>query len=102
NLKVLNMTELTPLALELGYTPPTNQALWYHLNVGIFQREVDTLRARVERQAYDLVLFQDIPNLEHFFPYEVQESLQSTYKLQDSFLAPRKEENSIIEVYVRK
>lgn len=102
NLKVLNMTELTPLALELGYTPPTNQALWYHLNVGIFQREVDTLCARVERQAYDLVLFQDIPNLEHFFPYEVQESLQSTYKLQDSFLAPRKEENSIIEVYVRK
>ncbi|MEQ8470489.1 MAG: hypothetical protein RIC35_04855 [Marinoscillum sp.] len=102
NLTVLNMSELTPLALELGYTPPTDQPLWYHLNVGIFQRGVDTLCARVSRQEYDIVLFQDIPNLEHFFPYEVRDSLRNTYQLQDSFLAPRKMENSTVEVYVRK
>lgn len=101
NLKVLNMSELTPLALPLDYKPLTHQPLWYHMNIGIFQKEVDTLCNRVRRKEYDLVLFEDIPDLTQFYPYQVRDSLQRYYCLQDKFLAPRKLENSIIEVYVK-
>jgi hypothetical protein len=99
--KVLNMSELTPLALSMGYTPPTNQPLWYHLNIGIFDKEVDEFRAKIASGEYDLVLFEDIPDLTHFYPYRVRDALREHYVLKDSFLAPRKLENSVIEVYVR-
>lgn len=102
NLKVLNMTELTPLALEMGYTPPTDQPLWYHLNIGIFQKEVDEFCERIKKGEYDLVLFQDIPGLIHFFPFQVRDTLREYYHLENTFLAPRKLENSVIEVYVKK
>lgn len=101
DLKVLNMSELTPLALEMNYTPPTNQPLWYHLNIGMFQQQVDVFCDRVKQKEYDIVLFEDIPDLTHFFPYQVRDTLKAYYHLQDTFLAPRKLENSIIEVYVR-
>lgn len=102
--KVLNMTELTPLAYELNYEPPTDQPLWYHLNVGIFQKEVDMLNSRIMDKAYDLVLFQSIPGLDNFFPYEIQATLKEEYNLIDTFEAPRKrsEGYSFIEVYVKK
>ena len=100
-LKVLNMSELTPLALSMGYTPPTNQPLWYHLNIGIFDKEVDEFCKRIEGGEYDIVLFEDIPDLTHFYPYRVRDALREHYVLKDSFMAPRKLENSTIEVYVR-
>jgi hypothetical protein len=100
-LKVLNMSELTPLALSMNYTPPTNQPLWYHLNIGIFDKEIDEFCRRVGNQEYDVVLFEDIPDLTHFYPYRVRDALRDHYVLKDSFMAPRKLENSTIEVYVR-
>lgn len=100
-LKVLNMSELTPLALSMNYTPPTNQPLWYHLNIGIFDKEVDEFCQRVARHEYDVVLFEDIPDLTHFYPYRVRDALREHYVVKDSFLAPRKLENSMIEVYVK-
>ncbi len=102
NLKVLNMTELTPLALELNYIPPTNQPLWYHLNVGMFQKEVEIFCERIKNDEYDLVLFQDIPGLIDFFPFQVRDTLKTHYDFRYKFLAPRKKENSFIEVYTRK
>lgn len=101
DLKVLNMSELTPLALNLDYKPLPDQPLWYHLNVGIFQREVEMLCERVKNQEYDLVLFEDIPGLVHFYPYQVRDTLRKYYQLEDTFLAPRKLENSTIEVYMK-
>lgn len=101
DLKVLNMSELTPLALNMDYQPLTDQPLWYHLNVGIFQREVEILCERVKNKEYDLVLFEDIPGLVHFYPYQVRDTLRKYYRLEDTFLAPRKLENSVIEVYVK-
>ena len=101
SLKVLNMSELTPLALEMNYTPPVDQPLWYHLNIGIFQKQVDEFCRKVRSREYDLVLFQDIPGLVHFFPYQVRDSLEKYYKLENKFLAPRKLENSYVEVYVK-
>ncbi len=101
SLKVLNMSELTPLALEMNYVPPVNQPLWYHLNIGIFQKEVEEFCAKVRSKEYDLVLFQDIPGLVHFFPYQVRDTLEKYYRFENKFLAPRKLENSFVEVYVK-
>lgn len=97
--KVLNMSELTMLAAELKYTPLKGLPLWYHLNIGIFQNQVDSICLNIEQKKYDIVLFEEIPSLDNFFPEEVRICLKKNYKLQDSFLAPRKEGDSFIEVY---
>ncbi|WP_017732434.1 hypothetical protein [Nafulsella turpanensis] len=102
NLKVLNMSELTPLAHELGYEPLVNQPLWYHLNIGMFDQQVDEFKQKIEQEYYDLVLFEDIPSLTEFYPYEVREQLMEDYELRDRFLAPRALGDSYIEVYTRK
>lgn len=101
DLKVLNMSELTPLAQSLHYVPLTNQPLWYHLNIGMFQKEVNLFCERIKKGEYDLVLFEEIPDLTEFYPYQVRDTLRKYYCLQDRFLAPRKLENSTIEVYVK-
>jgi len=100
--KVLNMTELTPLAYEIGYELETPQPLWYHLNVSIFDKEVDEFCAKISSTYYDVVLFEVVPNLNNFYPYKVRDSLLKHYHLTDTFLAPRRPTNATIEVYVRK
>lgn len=100
--KVLNMTELTPLAYEIGFELEKNKPLWYHKGVGMFQREVDQYVAEIANQKYDVVLFETIPYLNNFFPDEVYEALQMHYQMTDRFLAPRRPTDSHVEVYVRK
>ncbi|TAH27659.1 MAG: hypothetical protein EAZ07_00230 [Cytophagales bacterium] len=103
DLKVLNMTELTPLALELGYVPLKNQPLWYHMKVGMFDKEAKTFCNNISNGYYDLVLFEGIPAINNFFPAQVQECLKQKYKLVDTFEAPRRlEEGSYVEVYIPK
>lgn len=101
-LQVLNMSELTPLAHELGYEPMINQPLWYHLNIGMFDKQVEEFKDRIRQEQYELVLFEDIPSLTEFYPYELRRSLQQHYELRDRFLAPRALGDSYIEVYTRK
>jgi hypothetical protein len=100
--KVLNMSELTPLAHELGYELETKLPLWYHLNVGMFQRELDLFLNRIDNQYYDVVLFEIIPNLNNFYPEAVREALQDKYDRIDVFQAPRRNTSEVIEVYVPK
>ncbi len=100
--KVLNMTELTPLAHELNYGFDDNQPLWFHKNVAVFDREIKVFCDKIENNYYDLVLFEITPNLNNFFPDEVRESLKKNYKKIDTFLAPRRPTNADIEVYVKK
>lgn len=100
--KVLNMTELTPLAYEIGFDLEKNKPLWYHKGVGMFQREVDEYVKEIASQKYDVVLFETIPYLNNFFPDEVHTALQEHYKMVDKFLAPRRPTDSHIEVYVRR
>ncbi len=104
DLKVLNMSELTMLAKEIPYKPEAGPALplWYHLGVGMFNRDAETLEKRIRENYYDLVLFEDLPELNHFFPYRVQKVLKEHYQLVDSFLAPRSVTQGFIEVYVKK
>ena len=102
--KVLNMTELTPLAYAIPYeleTGPT-QPLWYHKGVGMFEREEKKIMHRVERKEYDLVLYEYIPFLNNFYSFAVRDALRENYRQVDEFLAPRRPTNVNIEVYVKK
>jgi hypothetical protein len=104
-LRVLNMSELTPLAREFPYRLERNPELplWYHLGVGMFNRQADTLEARIRDHYYDLVLFEYIPGLNNFYPFRVRDVLKRFYRQTDVFMAPRRgagETLGNIEVYV--
>jgi hypothetical protein len=98
------MSELTPLAVEIPYTPERNGGLplWYHLGVGMFNRQADSLETRIRDHYYDLVLFEYLPTLNNFYPFRVRDSLMLHYQLVDSMMAPRRglETRGTIEVYV--
>ena len=105
NLKVLNMTELTPLAAEVPFQLEASPGypLWYHKGVGMFAKETDTFCKRITSNYYDLVLYEYIPYLNNFYPYEIRECLEKNYQKIDSFVAPRKpSSHAWIEVYRRK
>jgi hypothetical protein len=100
NLKVLNLSELTFLAHEIGYTPLTQQPLWYHLNIGIFEAEIQEINKKVQDKQYDLVLFESIPSLNNFYPYAIQDKLKENYFHLSTFLAPRQLEDSTIDIFI--
>ncbi|HMF71041.1 MAG TPA: hypothetical protein VK616_06180 [Flavitalea sp.] len=102
DLKVLNMSELTFLAKELNYVPLTDHPLWFHVNIGMFQKEIDEINQKVKDRYYDVVLFEDIPSLTEFYPYQVRDQLELYYKSHGKFLAPRKLEDSSIEVFINE
>jgi hypothetical protein len=105
NLKVLNMTELTPLAYEMKYEleKSADYPLWYHLGVGMFQKENDMFTNRIKNNYYDLVLFEHIAYLNNFYPFQVRDALLKYYDRVDRFTAPRKPSiQAWVEVYVRK
>jgi hypothetical protein len=103
DLKVLNMSELTSLAYELPFTPLTNQPMWFHQTVSIWQKEVDEFCVKVRNKEYDLVLFESIPEKEviNFFPEDVRKCLMENYKHEFTFLAPRTPAESYIHVFTR-
>jgi len=104
NLKVLNMSELTSLAFDMGYDLETGPKypLWFHKGVAFFDREVDNFCERVSRKEYDIILFEDIPNVNQFYSYEVRDCIKSNYTFKFKFLAPRVPEISYIEVYTKQ
>jgi hypothetical protein len=105
NVKVLNMSELTPLAKELHFEleKGSNYPLWYHKGVGMFQKETRMFCERIQNDYYDLVLFEYIPYLNNFYPFEIRECLINNYQKVDEFTAPRKPSlQAWVEVYIRK
>lgn len=104
NLKVLNMTELTPLAVEMPYATETGPGvpLWHHLGVGMFNRQAEEYEQRIRNKHYDIVLFEYIPTLNNFYPFRVRDSLKLHYRQVDFFFAPRRgDTKGVIEVYTR-
>jgi hypothetical protein len=104
NLKVLNMSELTPLATEIPYALESNPELplWFHLGVGMFNRQAALYEKRIGDHYYDLILFEYIPSLNNFYPFRIRESLKTHYSCVDSFVAPRRgEARGTIEIYVK-
>lgn len=105
DLKVLNMTELTPLAREMHFEleKSSSYPLWYHKGVGMFQKQTDMFTDRIKNNYYDLVMFEYIPYLNNFYPFQVRDTLIQYYKRVDVFPAPRKPSiQAWVEVYVRK
>jgi hypothetical protein len=102
-IKVLNMTELTSLAYEMGFTPLTNQPMWFHQTVSIFEKEVNDFCTKVTTKEYDLVLFESVSPKEviNFYPEDVHKCLDQHYTLEFSFLAPRHPEESYIYVFTK-
>jgi hypothetical protein len=102
--RILNMSELTPLAYDMGYQLETGASypLWYHKGVAFFDREVKVFCDKVNRKEYDIILFEDIPNVNQFYPYEVRDCIKSNYTFKFKFLAPRIPEISYIEVYTKE
>lgn len=104
NLQVLNLTELTPLSVELPYKEETGPQipLWHHLGVGMFNKEAAMYERKIVEKKYDLVLFEYISTLNNFFPFRIRDTLQNHYHKIDSFPAPRRgETRGVIEIYVR-
>lgn len=102
NLKILNMTELTPLAVEMPYKMETGPEipLWFHLGVSMFNKHAVSYEKKIIQKQYDLVLFEYIPSLNNFYPFRVRDTLRNHYTLVDSFMAPRRgDTQGIIEVY---
>jgi len=104
DLNVLNMSELTPLAAEIPYKleKGDHYPLWYHLGVGMFNKQAEMFEKNIAEKRYDLVLFENIPTLNNFYPFRVRDSLKVHYQMVDSFFAPRRgDTKGMIEVYVR-
>lgn len=101
---VLNMSELTPLAHELGFTPPLNQPMWYHQTVSIFDKEVAEFCEKIKSNSYDVVIFERVSEKEvvNFYPSEVLKCLHENYQYEFSFLAPRTPEESYIDVFTKR
>lgn len=104
DLKVLNMSELTPLAEVIGYTPETGSdiPLWYHKDVGIFEKQIKEYERKIKDNYYDVAIFEYIPILNNFFPFEIRNALNAHYHQIDSFPAPRDLFLRVIEVYIKK
>ena len=103
-LKVLNMSELTSLAAEVPFKleKGSEYPLWYHLGVGMFNKQAALFESKIGRKEYDLVLFEYIPTLNNFYPFRTRDSLKVHYQLVDSFLAPRRgDTQGMIEVYTK-
>jgi hypothetical protein len=102
-LKVLNLTELTPLKHAMGYQEEIGPGipLWHHLGVGMFNKQLEEYKNRIANKEYDIVLYEYAPTLNNFFPFALQPELKAHYRQVDSFLAPRRPTNATIEVYMK-
>lgn len=104
NLRVLNMTELTPLAVEMPYQLETgpNIPLWYHLGVSMFNKQAEAYEKKIVNHDYDLVLFEYIPMLNNFYPFRIRDTLLNHYQKTDSFPAPRTgNTQGVIEIFLK-
>ncbi|MBI3139570.1 MAG: hypothetical protein HYZ15_13420 [Sphingobacteriales bacterium] len=104
DIRMLNMSELTPLAAEIPYQTERGSyyPLWNHLGVGMFNKQAELFEKRIVANEYDMVLFEYIPSLNNFFPFRVRDTLLTHYQKVDSFAAPRRgDTKGMIEVFVK-
>ncbi|MEP7258685.1 MAG: hypothetical protein ABI687_09855 [Flavitalea sp.] len=105
DLKVLNMSELTPLAAEIPFSLETGSGypLWFHKGVGMFEKETNMFIDRVKNHHYDLVIFEYVPYSNNFYPFRVRQALLDNYNRIDTFPVPRNPSaHAWVEIYVQK
>ena len=59
SLKVLNISELTPIYAELGSAPPLHYPLWYHTKISLFPREIEIIDRDIDENKFDIVILQN-------------------------------------------
>ena len=57
-LRILNMTELTPIYAELEVDPPRRLPLWFHTRASLFPHQISDLTLTLAGNEYDFVLLQ--------------------------------------------
>ena len=60
--KILNLSELTPIYAELDTIPPLDTSLWYDTDVTFFEREQADIVARIKKSEFDVLLIQSTHN----------------------------------------
>lgn len=58
DLRVLNMSELTPIYTELDLSPPLGLPLWFHTNISLFPNEIYKINSVLLDGYYDVILLQ--------------------------------------------
>jgi hypothetical protein len=102
--KVLNMSELTPLAAELPFELErgSHYPLWFHKGVGMFEKETNMFVDRINGHHYDLVIYQYVPYSNNFYPFKVREALLKNYHRVDTFPVPRNpSSHAWVEIYLK-
>lgn len=102
--KVLNMSNLTSLAFDLNYRPESGEEtpLWYHKNVAFFNRELIATCNKIDAKEYDLILFEDMPNVDNYYPYDVRQcALDNNYVMVGKYLSPTGYTTDSLEVYIK-
>ena len=104
-LKVLNMSELTTLAAEIPYKLETGMdyPLWFHKGVGMFDKQTNMFVDRIQKNYYDLVIFEYVPYSNNIYPFKIRQTLMDNYKRVDTFPVPRNpSSHAWVEIYEQK
>lgn len=89
-IKILNISELTPIYAELGSTPPKGLPLWFHTKVSLFPQQIDQLVGILSGQEFDIILLQGT----HEGLSESYKNFLSILKNNSSYELMRKIQNS--------
>ena len=89
-LKVLNISELTPLYAELGSRPPLHYPLWYHTDVALFPREIQIIDRDIDDGEFDVVILQNAHGRANFeeFLTRLQSNPQYQTLRERGFVSP--------------
>ncbi|HXH18932.1 MAG TPA: hypothetical protein VNJ07_07580 [Chitinophagales bacterium] len=87
--QILNMTELTPLALQWKFTPCTGMPLWYHSHNSLFPREIQKIQEGIRNKSYGMVLLQWTHEFEEPTYSKFRELLMNNYVFRIKIPAPR-------------
>ena len=79
-LKVLNISELTPLYAELGSAPPLHYPLWYHTDISLFPREIQMINRDIDDAKFDVVILQNAHGRANFEEFLARLQANSQYQ----------------------
>lgn len=89
-LKVLNISELTPIYAELKSEPPLHYPLWYHTKISLFPREIKIIDQDIDDNTFDIVILQNAHGQANFeeFLSRLQKNSQYQTLREKGFVSP--------------
>jgi len=90
DLKVLNISELTPIYAELGSAPPLHYPLWYHAKISLFPKEIKLIDRDIDHNQFDVILLQNAHGQANFdeFLARLQKNLNYQTLRERGFVSP--------------